>query len=46
MWRGGLDRDSWEQSNGTWVVSVVIKRKIIYHREKVQAVMITGHAPF
>jgi hypothetical protein len=45
-WRAGLDRDSWEQPNGTWVVSVAIKRKIINCRERVQAVVITGHAPF
>jgi hypothetical protein len=44
IWSDGLDRDSWEQPNGTWVVSVAVKRKIVNHMG-VHAVVITGHAP-
>jgi hypothetical protein len=43
-WRNESDRVSWQQPNGTWIVSVATKNQII-DGEMGQAVIITGHAP-
>jgi hypothetical protein len=43
-WRAEPDRIIWQQPNGTWVVSVAIKKQIV-SGTKVQAVVISGYGP-